>query len=127
MRSNLSRIISTIISLSIFLVSCGSSCPPESVTYLKPPYPPANTENPSQQAIIEIKRQEIHFDEIITGPVCNDTWSGQVYVTCDIQIPTWEGDPFFFQDCDLEIEEDTLVYVEAHNNKLYDEGCSCHE
>jgi hypothetical protein len=76
---------------------------------------------------MDIKGKEILFNEIITGPVCNDTWSGMVYVTCDIQIPSWDKDPFFFGDCSLEIHEDAVIYVEAHRDKAYNKGCSCHE
>jgi hypothetical protein len=76
---------------------------------------------------MEIKSKQIQVDRVITGPVCNETWSGTIYVSCDIQIPAWEKDPFFFQDCDFDIEEGTIVYVEAHNDKQYDKGCSCHE
>jgi hypothetical protein len=66
-------------------------------------------------------------DEVISGDVCNDSWSGTIYVTCDIQVPSWEEEELFFQDCDLEIEEGTVVYVEAHGDQPYYQGCSCHE
>jgi hypothetical protein len=69
-------------------------------------------------------------DEVISGPLCNDSWSGTVYVTCDLQIPPWDKESeqaLFFQDCDLEIEEGTIVYVEAHGSQPYYQGCSCHE
>jgi hypothetical protein len=112
---------------AFILAACGSSCPPEIVTYLDPPYAPEDSGILPQSTVMEIKGKEILFDEIITGPVCNDTWRGTIYVTCEIQIPSWEKDPFFFQDCELEIEDDAVVYVEAHRNKAYDKGCSCHE
>ncbi len=77
---------------------------------------------------MEIKGGGVLVDEIITGAVCNDTWNGVVYLTCDIQVPAWEKDPFFFQDCNLEIEEGAVVYVEAHKDEAYTDGCSsCHE
>lgn len=112
----------------LLLAACiSSSCPEGEVTYLSPPYPPApELEDIEPQAII-INRQEILVDRVITGPVCNDTWSGTVYLTCDIQVPAWEEDPFFWQDCNLNIEDGTVVIVEAHKNKEYTDGCSCHE
>jgi hypothetical protein len=118
-----------IILLGLLLVACktGSTCLPETVSYLIPPFPEENMEQIIQPQEINIKREEVLVDEVITGPVCNDTWSGTVYVTCDIQIPAWEEEALFFQDCDLKIEEGTVVYVEAHGNQPYYQGCSCHE
>jgi hypothetical protein len=77
--------------------------------------------------MMEIKGEQVRVSRVISGPVCNETWSGTVYVTCDIEIPSWERDPFFFQDCDFDVEEGTTVYVEAHHDKQFEEGCSCHE
>ncbi len=113
----------------LLLAGCiSSSCPPDSVTYLNPPYPTEVTNESPQSQIIEIKGDQVMVDQVIRGDVCNDTWRGVVYVTCDIQVPAWEKDPFFFQDCDLEIDEGAVVYVEAHKDESYDDGCSsCHE
>ena len=97
------------------------------MTYLTPPYPPQVNDILTQPQLVEIKGEEVMVDRVITGPVCNDTWSGTVYLTCDIQVPAWEQDPFFWQDCDLDIEEGAVVYVEAHRDKEYTDGCSCHE
>jgi len=119
--------------LALLLSACKAECPPERISYLDDVmlFPQitssANLENDSQPTWIEIKGKEIQVDRIITGPVCNDNWSGTVYVTCDIQIAAWETDAFFFQGCDFEVDEGTVVYVEAHNNKEYNKGCSCHE
>jgi hypothetical protein len=120
--------ITLIILLGLLLVACvGSTCPPDTVSYLSAPYPAEDLELLAQPQAVDIGGQEIMVDEVITGPVCNDSWSGTVYVTCDIQIPAWEKDAFFFQDCDLDIEEGAVVYVEAHRDQPYYEGCSCHE
>jgi hypothetical protein len=116
-----------IVLVPVVVVSCKSSCPPDTVTYINPPFPPEETSNSSQSEKIDIQGKTIQVDEVITGLVCNDTWRGTVYVTCNIQIPAWEKDAFFFQDCDLDIEEGTVVYVEAHRNKPYKKGCTCHE
>lgn len=117
----------------LLLSACKAECPPERISYLDDStlFPQitsaADLEKTSSPTWIEIKGKEIQVDRIITGPVCNDTWKGTIYLTCDIQIPSWETDPFFLQDCNLEFTEDTVVYVEAHNDKRYDKGCSCHE
>ena len=123
-----SKIMLLMFAASLVMVSCiSSSCPDGAVTYLSPPFPAAPDSVDAQPQLMEIKGQEVLVDRVITGPVCNDTWSETVYVTCDIQVPVWEQDPFFWQDCDLEIEEGAVVYVEAHKNKEYTDGCSCHE
>ncbi len=68
------------------------------------------------------------MDRVIHGPLCNDRWSGVIYVACDAQIPAWDQDgrPEFFQGCDLSIAPGTTIYVAAHNNAAYYNGCSCH-
>jgi hypothetical protein len=116
-----------LILIAITLAACGSSCPPETVTYMEPPFPGEEMDTGSQPEVVLIKGKDVLVDEVITGPACNDTWRGTVYLTCDIQIPAWERDPFFFQDCDLEIDEEAVVYVQAHRDKSYNKGCSCHE
>jgi len=118
-----------LICLMMCLVACKAECPSERISYLDdisifPPNAPAEE---SQPTWIKLRGKEVQVDRVITGPVCNETLSGTVYLTCDIQIPAWEENPFFFQDCDFEVEEGAVVYVEAHKDKLYDKGCSCHE
>ncbi len=115
--------------VSLFLAACKTTttCPPDTISYLSPPYSPENTEVISQPQMVKIGRQEILVDEVISEEVCNDSWSGVIYVTCDIQIPAWEEEGLFFQDCNLDVEEGTIVYVEAHGNQPYYKGCSCHE
>ncbi len=118
---------------ALMLSACKAECPLERISYLDDPalFPQIasviDVESDSSPLWVEIKGKETEVDRVITGPVCNDAWSGTVYVTCDIQIAAWETDAFFFQYCDLDIEEDTVVFVEAHNDKAYYEGCSCHE
>ena len=119
--------------LALLLSACKAECPPERISYLDDPAlftqitSAADLEADSSPTWIEIKSKETQVDRVITGPVCNDTWSGTVYVTCDIQIAAWETEAFFFQDCNLDIDDGAVVYVEAHNDKAYYEGCSCHK
>ncbi len=118
----------------ILLAACTSStCPEGALSYLDPPYPLEDPSPPRPQTLA-LGRQEISFDQVISGPLCNDTWSGTVYVSCDLQIPRWKGEgngeeevePLFFEDCELVIAPDAVVYVEAHGNQPYMQGCSCH-
>ena len=78
------------------------------------------------QIPVEIGGKSILVDKIVQGPLCNDTWSGTVYVACDVQVYPWEENPTFLKDCDLSIAPDTIVYVADHNNTAYYNGCSCH-
>jgi hypothetical protein len=112
----------------LLLGACTSStCPADAVGYLAKPYPTEVLEESPQPQNIVIAGQEILVDKVVSGELCNDSWSGTVYVTCDIQVPAWEEEAVFFQECDLKIAEDAVVYVEAHGDQPYFEGCSCHE
>jgi hypothetical protein len=123
------NIIMLLLCWSVILSACTAECPPERISYehditLFPPQPANIITSPN---VIEIKGKEILVDRVISGPLCNNTLSGTVYVTCDIQIPAREADAFFFQGCDLDVADDAIVYVEAHHDNRYDKGCSCHE
>jgi hypothetical protein len=115
-----------------FLVGCQNTrqvCPDETGT---PHYLTASPDElPTPIALpgpisVEIGQREMQVDRIVEGPLCNDTWSGTVYVTCDIQVYAWEETPTFLKDCDLKIESGTIVYVADHNDTAYYNGCSCH-
>jgi len=118
-----------LLSIPLILAACGmkSVCPDGAVTYLTPPYPTAVSDLSHHPQLIEINGQEVEVDRVISGPVCNDTWEGTIYLTCDVQVPAWEEDPFFWQDCNLNIDDNTIIYVEAHKDQEYNGGCSCHE
>ncbi len=75
---------------------------------------------------VEIGQKEIEVDRVVEGPLCNDTWRGTVYVTCNVQVYAWEETPLFLKNCDLKIEPGTVVYVADHNDTAYYNGCSCH-
>jgi len=79
---------------------------------------------------LEIKGKMIEVDKVVDYPICNDDWSGVVYVTCDAEVAEAALDadenPLFFEGCELNIEPDTIVYVAAHNDAAYYKGCSCH-
>jgi hypothetical protein len=117
----------------IMLTACGNKnpCPEGSVIYLEDISQfPANTSAGQvfDKTDLEIRNKTITFDRVITGPVCNDTWEGTVYVACDLELQKWDIKPFFLTNgCNLEIKPDTVVYVAAHNNSAYYKGCvSCH-
>jgi hypothetical protein len=84
------------------------------------------TPAPAIPAQVEINGKTMQVDKVVEGPLCNDTWSGIVYVTCDVQVYEWEELPLFLKDCDLEIKPGTVVYVADHNDTAYYNGCSCH-
>lgn len=79
---------------------------------------------------VEIKGKSIEVDKLVDYPLCNDNWWGVVYVNCDSQVAEADFDddenPLFFKGCDLRIEPNTIIYVEAHNDAAYYKGCSCH-
>ena len=81
---------------------------------------------PGKSAPVEIGRKIIQVDRIIEGPLCNDKWEGTIYVTCNVQVLEWTEVPDFFKDCNLEIKPNTVVYVGAHYDSAYYNGCSCH-
>jgi hypothetical protein len=123
-----------LLALAIFLSACQPACPPGSVQYIVGAPP----EQASQPQVLEASPQEIEIraflgsktitvDQVVEGFLCDDTWQGTVYVTCNVEIPAWEGEAFFFQDCKPLIEPGAMIYVAAHNDKPYSEGCTCHE
>jgi hypothetical protein len=80
----------------------------------------------SGSLLVEIGRREMQVDKVVEGPLCNDEWSGTVYVGCDVQVYPWTEDPTFLKNCQLNIDPLTVVYVAYHNNTAYYNGCSCH-
>ena len=123
--------------LSFLLAACQAAatvCPPDDGTPQPTidlaalmAYTPTLGSMPTP-ATVEIGGKTITVDRIVSGPLCNDTWSGTVYVTCDVQVAPWEEDekPLFFEHCNLEVEPGTIVYVADHNDAAYYKGCSCH-
>jgi len=109
-------------------------CPAGSVTYeadssLFPALVlPAAIDPAPSPALVDIAGKMTAVDRVVTGPVCNDAWSGTIYVACNIQIVEWDHEdaPTFFKNCNLKIEQGTVVYVAAHNDAAYYNGCSCH-
>jgi hypothetical protein len=75
---------------------------------------------------VEIGGKTINVNKIVEGPLCNGTWSGTVYVACDVQVYPWQDQPTFLKDCNLTIEPGTVVYVAYHNDSAYYKGCGCH-
>jgi hypothetical protein len=79
---------------------------------------------------VMIQGRKMDVDKLVDYPLCNDNWSGTVYVGCDVQVAKAELDansnPLFLKGCDLNIAPNTVVYVAAHNDAPYYKGCSCH-
>jgi hypothetical protein len=106
-------------------------CPVSSETPQYLAIPPAQLASATPPAetipiLMEIGGRTIPIDRVISGPLCNDSWSGTIYVTCDVQVYSWQDDPTFLKDCNLNIAPDTVVYVAYHNDAAYYKGCSCH-
>ena len=81
---------------------------------------------PSSPLTVQIGGKAVTVDKLVQGPLCNDTWSGTVYVACEAQVAGWQDEPLFFKGCSLTIQPGTVVYVAAHNDTAYYKGCSCH-
>lgn len=87
---------------------------------------PPTTPLASTPVSMEIGNQTVNVDQVVDGPLCNGTWSGTVYVTCNVQVYAWQEEPTFLKNCDLSIAPGTIVYVAYHNDTAYYNGCSCH-
>jgi hypothetical protein len=121
-----------LIVLAILIPGCGKAdpvCPPPTGTpqYLAIPPDQLPTPSPVQGSYqVKIGKQTMLIDKLVEGPLCNDHWSGTVYVGCDVQVYSWTEEPTFLKQCQLTIEPQTVVYVAYHNNTAYYNGCSCH-
>ena len=118
--------------LALLAVSCGPRtpfCPRPTGTphYLEVPPDLLPTPRAASAPVeMEIGGRTVLVDRVIEGPLCNDTWSGTVYVTCNVQVYPWEGQPTFLKDCNLTIEPGTVIYVADHGDEPYYKGCTCH-
>jgi hypothetical protein len=128
-----------IITLSTFiLVACereNTVCPPDNGTQQSAPnlaelIESTNPPTPSEPILVEIQGNKMKVDRVVDYPLCNDDWSGTVYVSCQAQVAEAELDadanPLFLKGCNLKIAPNTVVYVAAHNNAAFYKGCSCH-
>ena len=127
------RSFALFLALSLFPLSgCQSKpvCPPRTGApqMADAPTPAATAPaGPSLSPVwMEIGGRTIPVDEVVDGPLCDDAWSGTVYVGCGVQVKAWEEHPTFLKGCDLSIAPGSVVYVAYHNNAGYYNGCSCH-
>jgi hypothetical protein len=119
-----------LISVFILITACEPICSPDAVATMAPPFPTVNpfaSDSSSTSIEVEIKGKLREVDRVIHGPLCNDTWQGVIYVACDVQVAAWEEEPIFLRECNLNIEENTIVYVAAHNDQQFNKGCACHD
>ena len=139
MQRNKKSILLIAASFTLFLAACARTntvCPPDEGT----PKPALQLveliqetpdPNPSDTPIqVEIRGKLVEVDKVVDYPLCNDDWSGTIYVNCDAQVAEAELDadanPLFLRGCNLNIAPNTVVYVAAHNDAAYYKGCSCH-
>jgi len=128
------RFFITILLIVLIILAAGCQeadpvCPPVTQTPQYLTIPPEKLPTPthvSESRSVVMGRSERQVDKFVEGPLCNDRWSGTVYVSCDVQVYAWAEDPIFLKDCKLDIEPQTVVYVAYHNNTAYYNGCSCH-
>jgi hypothetical protein len=128
-------LILSLVTTLLFLSACQKAnvpvCPQVTGTphfLIVPPeaLPTPAPETASMPVPMEIGGKTVTIDKVVEGPLCNDTWSGTVYVTCNVQVYQWEEQPTFLKNCNLTIEPGTIVYVAYHNDAAYYKGCSCH-
>lgn len=123
-----------VLSFAIILVisACqpaAPACPPDSISYVSQPALISSNSTVIQKpspAQVEINGKLLDVDSVVNGPLCDGIWSGTIYVACDLQILEWQEEPTFLEGCNLSIEPGTVVYVAAHNDAPYYQGCSCH-
>jgi hypothetical protein len=120
-----------------FLAACDRNktvCPPDKETtqptlqladLIKISPPIFESSDPIQ---VEIGGMMMNVDKLVDYPLCNDVWSGTVYVSCDAQVAEWDSEEGsrFLKGCNLTIDPDAVVYVAAHNDAPHYKGCSCH-
>lgn len=128
-----------IVLLVFFLSACArnetvcpsNEIPPEEALQLedliKRPPPISDSLEPVE---VVIRGQKTEVDKLVDYPLCNDNWSGTVYVSCEARAAEAELDadsnPLFLKGCNLDIAPNTVVYVAAHNDAPFYKGCSCH-
>jgi len=132
------NVLLILISLTVFfLAGCARKntvCPPVAETQpalrLTDLVQTTKPVTPSGPAEVEVQGRMMRVDRVVDYPVCNDDWSGVVYVSCSARVAEAELDadanPLFFKGCSLNIAPNTIVYVAAHNDAAYYKGCSCH-
>ena len=125
--------IAVLLSMTLLLLaSCQKAtpvCPPVTGTphYLTPSPDELATPTPVMGPTqVVVGRKVMLVDKVVEGALCNDTWSGTIYVACNVQVYAWEESPTFLKHCNLDIKPGSVVYVAYHNNTAYYNGCSCH-
>jgi hypothetical protein len=76
---------------------------------------------------VEIKGKMVYVYKVVHGFLCDDSWSGTIYVDGDVQVAEWEDTPSFLKGCALSVEPGTILYVAAHDDSQLMKGCLCHE
>jgi len=104
-------------------------CPPGTLTHRTGQPPPSGgavtpSPGPSQ---VTIGGTTLQVDQVLHGYLCDHSLRGTVYVACDIQVNEWADKPLFLDGCNFTVAPGTVIYVAAHNNTAYYNGCAaCH-
>jgi len=107
-------------------------CTKESIGYIDDmalfpaPPNPADIRQEGKPVLVEINGKMKPVDRIVSGPICNEVWTGTIYVDCNIHIAVWKEAPRFFEECNFTVEPGARVIVAHHNNEPFYRGCSCH-
>lgn len=122
------------IPLMLLAASCLPTPPPE-LLYTATPKPPATSTPASEQShdpsttpvLVEIGGRMVSVDRIIEGFLCTDAWQGTIYVSPDVEVNPWTDEPSFLRECDLRVDEGTIVHVASHPGEVFYRGCTCHQ
>ena len=101
--------------LLLFLSACQSTTPDSSTTgcptvtgtparlEIPPDALPTLTPGPLPTPVLmKIRGKDVQINKAVEGPLCNDIWSGTVYVTCNVQVYPWEEAPDLPETLQLE-------------------------
>lgn len=136
-RNRIPLLLLTIFSM-LFLAACGrnkTTCPPSTEStapalQLSELIETTGPSKPLGPVSVDIQGKPMEVDKLVDYPLCNDEWSGTVYVSCEARVAEAELDadsnPLFLKGCNLNIAPNTVVYVAAHNDASFYKGCSCH-
>jgi hypothetical protein len=130
-------VILVLVTIALLISGCGRNSnicdtePPNLPVEVRQSLEAPQDSNPTASPIeLEIRGRKVTADQVVHGFVCDDQWSGTVYVDCDVEVPEYQTvsdeEANFWVGCDLQIEEKTVVYVAFHNDEVYYKGCSCH-
>lgn len=102
-------------------------CASGALTYLEPGATPQPGRVSGAPTGVAAGPTTLKVDRVVSGYLCNNALSGSVYIACDVQVNRWVDKPLFLDGCAFTVAPGTVIYVAAHNNEAYYNGCAaCH-